>query len=82
MSQEKQVYIPDNKKIPPFNISAFHIHTAQRKLIPKDLQDGTVLLIHNGPKIAFQCITETNLDLDGTKYTCTPDTLDWFSPRS
>ena len=82
VSKEKQIYIPDNKKIPPFDISAFHIHTAQRKLIPKDLLDDTVLLIQDGPKIAFQCVKDSSLDLDGTKYACSPESLDWFTPPS
>ena len=47
VSKKKQIYIPDNTKIPPFNIAALHIHTAQRKLIQKDLLDGNVLLIHS-----------------------------------
>ena len=47
VSKKKQIYAPDNAKIPPFNISAFHIKTAQRKLVPKDLLDDNVLLIHD-----------------------------------
>ena len=82
VSKVKQVYIPDNTKIPPFNISVFHISTAKRKLIQKDLLDGNVSLIHDGPKIAFPCIIDTTLDLEGTLYTCTPSSLDWFSPPS
>ena len=80
VSKEKQIYIPDNKEIPNFNISALHIHTRQRKLIPKDLLDDTVLLIHDGPKIAFQCVTNTSLDLDGIMYACSPTSFDWFTP--
>ena len=79
VSKEKQIYVPDNKKIPSFNNSALHIHTAQRKLKPKDLLDDTVLLIHDGPKISFQCVTNTSLDLDGIMYACSPESFDWFT---
>ena len=80
MSKKKQIYIPDNKNIPNFNISSLHIHTRQRKLTPKDLLDNTVILIHDGPKIAFQCVTDTSLDLDGIPYACSPTSFDWFTP--
>ena len=53
VSKVKQTYIPDNKNIPTFNISSLHIHTRQRKLTPMDLLDNTVVLIHDGPKIAL-----------------------------
>ena len=80
VSKKKQIYIPDNKNIPNFNISSLHIHTRQRKLTPKDLLDNTVILIHDGPKIAFQCVTDTSLDLDGIPYACSPTSFDWFTP--
>ena len=31
-------------------------------------------------KIAFQCVTDTSLDLDGITYACSPKSLDWFTP--
>ena len=79
-SKTKQIYIPDNKMLPHFNVSSLHIHTLQRKLTEVDLLDKNIVLLHDDQQIAFQCVTPATLEFDGVPYECLSTTLNWFSP--
>ena len=80
VTKKNEIFTPDNKKLPSFNVSGFHIHKMQRKLTDLDLLDQNIILLHKNDQVAFQCVQPAILRLDGASYDCLPTTINWQQP--
>ena len=80
VTRNDELFTPDNKKLPSFNLSGLHIHTMQRQLTELDLLDKNIVLLHKNDKVAFQCVRPAILRLDGESYDCLPTTINWQPP--
>ena len=80
VTRNDELFTPDNRKLPSFNLSGLHVHTMQRQLTELDLLDKNILLLHKNDKVAFQCVQPAILKLDGESYDCLPTTINWQPP--
>ena len=80
VTRNDELFTPDNRKLPSFNLSGLHVHTLQRQLTELDLLDKNIVLLHRNDKVAFQCVRPAILKLDGVSYDCLPTTINWQPP--